>query len=63
MFRLLGGGRMGDMRGIGKVRLAVLPGTAHVMPPGIGMLDRADWLLAIIPAFLDAPQDVASPMG
>ena len=31
------------------------------MPPGIGMLDRADWLLAVIPAFLDAPQDVSGP--
>ena len=63
MFRLLGGGRIGDMHGIGKARLAVLPGTAHFMPPGIGMLDKADWLLAIIPAFLDAPEDVPSPMG
>src|SRR4051794_23067397 len=54
MFRLLGGGRMGDMHGIGRARLAVLPGTAHFMPPGIGVLDRAEWLLAIIPAFLDA---------
>ena len=63
MFRLLGGGRMGDMHGIGRARLAVLPGTAHFMPPGIGVLDRAEWLLAIIPPFLDAPEDVASPMG
>jgi pimeloyl-ACP methyl ester carboxylesterase len=61
MFRLMGGGRMGDMNGIGRTRLAVLPGTAHFMPPGIGMLDRADWLLALIPAFLDAPQDVPPP--
>ena len=58
MFRLLGGGRMGDMYGIGKARLAVLPGTTHFMPPGIAMLDRAEWLLAIIPAFLDAPEAV-----
>ena len=36
MFRLLDGGRMGDMHGIGQARLAVLPGTAHFMPPGIG---------------------------
>ena len=63
MFRLLGGGRMGDMHGIGRARLAVLPGTAHFMPPGIGVLDRAEWLLAIIPPFLDAPEDVPSPMG
>lgn len=61
MFRLMGGGRMGDMNGIGRARLAVLPGTAHFMPPGIGVLDRTDWLLAMIPAFLDAPQDVPAP--
>jgi pimeloyl-ACP methyl ester carboxylesterase len=61
MFRLLGGGRMGDMHGIGRARLAVLPGTAHFMPPGIGMLDRAEWLLALIPAFLDAPDGVPAP--
>ena len=61
MFRLLGGGRMGDVHGIGHARLAVLPGTAHFMPPGIGMLDRAEWLLALIPPFLDAPEDVPAP--
>ena len=61
MFRLLGGGRMGDMHGIGHARLAVLPGTAHFMPPGIGMLDRSEWLLALIPAFLDAPEGVPAP--
>ena len=61
MFRLMGGGRMGDMNGIGRARLAVLPGTAHFMPPGIGMLDRTEWLLAMIPTFLDAPQDVPPP--
>jgi hypothetical protein len=31
------------------------------MPPGIGMLDRAEWLLALIPAFLDAPDGVPAP--
>ena len=61
MFRLLGGGRMGDVHGIGHARLAVLPGTAHFMPPGIGMLDRAEWLLALILPFLDAPGDVPAP--
>jgi hypothetical protein len=25
------------------------------MPPGSGLLDRAEWLLAMIPPFLDAP--------
>lgn len=26
----------------------------HFVPPGSGVLDRADWLLAIVPALLDA---------
>jgi hypothetical protein len=55
MFRLLGGGAMGDMAGVSKARLAMLPGTTHFIPPGIGMLDRHELLLAIIPAFLDDP--------
>lgn len=53
MLRLLGGGAMGDMTGPSRNRLAILPGTTHFMPPGSGMLDRGDWLLAMIPPFLD----------
>ena len=53
MFRLLGGGAMGDMAGLSRARFAVLPGTTHFMPPGSGMLDHADWLLAMISTFLD----------
>ena len=55
MFRLLGGGVMGDLAGLPKSQLAVLPGTSHFIPPGTGLLDRADWLLSMIPPFLDAP--------
>jgi pimeloyl-ACP methyl ester carboxylesterase len=55
LFTLLGGGVMGDLQGMPKSQLAVLPGTSHFMPPGYGLLDRADWLLALIPPFLDAP--------
>ncbi|MEA2514663.1 MAG: hypothetical protein QOF33_2862 [Thermomicrobiales bacterium] len=50
MFRLLGGGVMGDLAGLPRSQLAVLPATTHV-----GLIDRADWLLSMIPAFLDAP--------
>ena len=50
MFRLRGGGVFGDLAGLPAAQLAVLPGTTHV-----GMLDRADWLLAMVPQFLDAP--------
>ncbi|MGH3146705.1 MAG: alpha/beta fold hydrolase, partial [Rubrobacter sp.] len=55
MFRLLGGGVMGDLAGLPRAQLAVLPGTAHFIPPGSGVLDRADWLVAMIVPFLDAP--------
>lgn len=49
MFRLLGGGVPGDVTGLPKCQLAVLPGTMHVTVPS-----RADLLGAMIPAFLDA---------
>jgi pimeloyl-ACP methyl ester carboxylesterase len=55
LFRLLGGGVMGDLAGLPTPQLAVLPGTTHFVPPGKAVLDRADWLLSIIPPFLDAP--------
>jgi pimeloyl-ACP methyl ester carboxylesterase len=51
MFRLFGGGRMGDSpEGLPDSQLAILPGTSHVTT-----VYRADLLLAIIPPFLDAP--------
>ena len=51
MFRLLGGGVPGDTpAGLPSSQLAILPGTSHVT-----VVQRADLLLAIIPAFLDAP--------
>ena len=56
MFKLRGGGVMGDLSGMPESQLAVLPGTSHFIPPGSGLLDRADWLLAMIPPFLDPPQ-------
>jgi pimeloyl-ACP methyl ester carboxylesterase len=54
LFGLRGGGRMGDLQGLPDSQLAVLPGTAHFVPPGSGLLDRSDWLEAMIPPFLDA---------
>jgi pimeloyl-ACP methyl ester carboxylesterase len=60
LFGLLGGGVMGDLSGMPKSQLAVLPGTAHFVPPGFGLLDRAEWLLAMIPPFLDAPMPESS---
>ena len=52
-FRLRGGGVMGDLAGMPDSQLAVLPGTSHFVPPGSGLLDRADWLLPMLRAFLE----------
>jgi pimeloyl-ACP methyl ester carboxylesterase len=52
-FKLRGGGVMGDLSGLPDSQLAVLPGTTHFVPPGVGLPDRVDWLLALIPPFLD----------
>jgi hypothetical protein len=50
MFRLLGGGVFGDIAGMPKSQLAILPGTSHV-----GMLTRVSWLVPMIAEFLSAP--------
>jgi pimeloyl-ACP methyl ester carboxylesterase len=47
MFRLLGGGVPGDLAGLPRAQLAILPGTTHE-----GMLDRVDWLSSMIIEFL-----------
>jgi pimeloyl-ACP methyl ester carboxylesterase len=49
MFRLLGGGVVGDLVGLPRSRLAVLPGTTHVT-----LVGRAEWLISMITEFLDA---------
>jgi pimeloyl-ACP methyl ester carboxylesterase len=55
LFRLLGGGAMGDLSGLSRARLAVLPGTTHYVPEGSGVLDRWEWLRPMLAEFLDAP--------
>ncbi len=50
MFRLLGGGVIGDLVGLPRSQLAILPGTTHVM-----VADRAEWLTSMITGFLDPP--------
>jgi len=50
IFRLLGGGVAGDLTGLPRSRLAMLPGTTHVT-----MAERADWLLPMIKEFLNVP--------
>jgi pimeloyl-ACP methyl ester carboxylesterase len=54
MFRLLGGGVMGDLTGLPKSQLAILPGTTHAT-----LVERGDWLVSMITAFLDAPMPEA----
>ena len=63
LFKLRGGGPMGDLSGLPESQLAILPGTTHFIPPGFGMLDRAEWLLAMIPPFLDPPPVPENPFA
>jgi pimeloyl-ACP methyl ester carboxylesterase len=58
LFRLLGGGVIGDFAGLPQARLAVLPGATHVT-----VMDQTDLLLAIIPRFLDEPIPEPQPAG
>jgi pimeloyl-ACP methyl ester carboxylesterase len=54
LFRQLGGGVSGDAVGLPHSQLAVLPGTTHVT-----LIERTDWLLPMMTAFLDAPMPEA----
>jgi pimeloyl-ACP methyl ester carboxylesterase len=47
LFRLLGGGVPGDLVGLPRAQLTVLPGTTHV-----GVLERISWLSSMILGFL-----------
>ena len=48
LFRLLGGGVAGDLAGLPRSRLAVLPGTTHIT-----LVQRTDWLASMVGEFLD----------
>ncbi|MCC6312732.1 MAG: alpha/beta hydrolase [Thermomicrobiales bacterium] len=54
MFELLGGGIPGDFGVMPRAQLAVLPGTGH-----IGVIERGDWLIPMVEAFLAAPMPEA----
>ncbi|MEI3800326.1 MULTISPECIES: alpha/beta fold hydrolase [unclassified Chitinophaga] len=56
LFRAKGGGKMGDIHGLPKSRLAIIPGTTH-----IGMMQRTDLLIPMITDFLDADLNAAPP--
>lgn len=49
MFELTGGGVNGDIAGMPKSRLAILPGTSHVTS-----VHQREQLVALVPSFLDA---------
>jgi pimeloyl-ACP methyl ester carboxylesterase len=56
LFRAKGGGKMGDINGLPKSRLAIIPGTTH-----IGMMQRTDWLIPMITDFLDSDLNAPPP--
>lgn len=56
LFRARGGGTMGDIHGLPRSRLAILPGTTH-----IGMIKRTDLLIPMITDFLDADLEAPPP--
>jgi pimeloyl-ACP methyl ester carboxylesterase len=56
LFRAKGGGKMGDIEGLPKSRLAILPGTTH-----IGMIKRTNLLIPMITDFLDSDLNTPPP--
>ncbi len=56
LFRAKGGGKMGDLTGLPKSRLAILPGTTHV-----GMMQRTELLIPMITDFLDGDLNAPPP--
>lgn len=56
LFKAKGGGKMGDIHGLPKSRMAILPGTTH-----IGMMQQTDWLIPMITDFLDSDLNAPPP--
>lgn len=56
LFRAKGGGKMGDVHGLPKSRLAILPGTTH-----IGMMQQTDILIPMVTDFLDSDLNPVPP--
>ncbi|MGX5819278.1 alpha/beta fold hydrolase [Chitinophaga lutea] len=57
LFKAKGGGKMGDLHGMPKSRLAILPGTTH-----IGMMVNYSLWVPMVTNFLDADLDAPPPM-
>lgn len=56
LFRAKGGGKMGDMAGLPKSRLAILPGTTH-----IGMMVNTNLWVPMVIDFLDSDLNTTPP--
>ncbi|QEC45930.1 alpha/beta hydrolase [Pseudobacter ginsenosidimutans] len=56
LFRAKGGGKMGDLHGLPKSRLAIIPGTTH-----IGMMLHTGWWLPMVTDFLDSDLSPTPP--
>lgn len=54
MFRLVGGGVMGDLVGLPASQLAILPGTTHVT-----VMYKTNWVTSMTNEFLNAPMPAA----
>jgi hypothetical protein len=47
----LGGGVPGDLHGLPRARLAILPGTTHVT-----IVNRVEWIASMVREFLEASE-------
>jgi len=56
LFRAKGGGKIKDLHGLPKSRLAILPSTTH-----IGMMQGWSWLVPMLNDFLDSDLNPAPP--
>lgn len=54
MFRLVGGGVIGDLVGLPASQLAILPGTTHVT-----LIYKVDWVTSMVNEFMNAPMPAA----
>lgn len=54
IFRLVGGGVIGDLAGLPDSQLAILPGTTHIT-----VVYKADWVVSMVSQFLNGPAEVS----
>jgi pimeloyl-ACP methyl ester carboxylesterase len=54
MFKLLDGGVFGDIAGLPRSQLAIIPGTTH-----FGMMELTGWFIPMINEFLNKPMELS----